>query len=89
MELPRCANYRNGDCPRSEVKILKEADEFWLVGCINCGSSRVLSKPRVIEAAQYQAEKRRLTMTQKEKKIFMSFAGSKPSNLHSGFILRS
>lgn len=89
MQLPTCANFRNGDCPRSDVKILKEADDFWLVGCVNCGGSRVLSKPQAIGRARYQADQQRLPrMTPRERKAFIGMSHSKPVNLQQGFVLK-
>jgi hypothetical protein len=73
MELPKCAQFQHGECPRSDMKILKDADDFWLVGCMTCGSSRVLSKPTALARGRYEAEQQRIPIaTKREIRMFMS-----------------
>lgn len=87
MELPKCAAFLHGECPRSDIRILKEGDDFWLIGCLTCKSSRVLSKPRAIDRARYEAIKSRVPIaTKAETRLFMSH--SKKTNLTQGFVLK-
>ena len=75
MELPKCVAFTHGECPRSDVKILKEADDFWLVGCITCRSSRVLSKPQAIARGRHEAERLRMPVaTSREKRAFLGMS---------------
>ena len=87
MELPKCASFRNGDCPRSDVKILREGDDFWLIGCMTCKSSRVLSKPIAVARARNESETARIPRaTERELRVFMSH--TKKVNLQQGYILK-
>ena len=58
--LPICANFREGKCPRSDLRIAAETPNFFTFNCHTCGLEWVWSKPRMKEEARYDRELKRV-----------------------------
>ena len=72
-DLPRCRNYKERSCERSDQIIVKETEQFWEFYCRTCKSTWVVTKPRTKARAQYEAAAARLsraTESEKRKLIF-------------------
>jgi len=74
-EIPRCAASEKGECPRSNTVLLKEADDFWVFGCLTCKSVRVVTKPsgkaRARMELAMQKERARMEQRSQRKRYFV------------------
>jgi hypothetical protein len=73
MELPLCAAFEKGECERSQIVVLGEADDHWIFGCRNCKSIRVVTKAY---AAQQQRRDAQLRQHAAQQRL-------RPKRLHS------
>lgn len=72
-DLPRCRNYKENSCERSDQVILRETEEFWHFYCRTCKSDWIVTKPRTRARAQYEAQASRLgqaTQSEKQRLVF-------------------
>lgn len=67
MELPPCANFREGTCERSQTFVAKETDDAYVIGCRTCKSINVFPKDLAEKSAKYSAF---LKMKSGEKQAF-------------------
>ena len=55
MEIPVCANYISGSCPRSNTYVSKETDDSFVITCRNCLGINVWPKEVNENAGRYSA----------------------------------
>lgn len=73
-DLPRCAANAKGECPRSDTVLLKEADDYWVFGCLTCKGVRVMTKPSGRERAKMEVKlqrQRQLLAWKRERRYFV------------------
>ena len=55
MNLPPCPNFTEGRCPRSDVYVEREGDEFFTFRCRTCHCANVFPKDNSEKAGRYEA----------------------------------
>ena len=54
-ELPKCQNFVEGTCERSDVYISKETDDAFVFACRTCKSINVWPKSKAEGAGKYES----------------------------------
>jgi hypothetical protein len=55
MEIPVCANFKEGTCSKSNTFVEREGDQFFTIKCKTCGGLNVWPKDKDENHARYQA----------------------------------
>jgi len=70
MNLPPCPNATEGRCPRSDVYVAKEGDEFFTFRCRTCGTINVYPKEKDEKRGRYEAGLKREAIKNEKEEFF-------------------
>lgn len=69
MELPPCPNFKEGSCPQSEVFVMRETDDAYILACRGCRSVNVWPKDKAENLGRYEAFLKQQAQKASEEKI--------------------
>lgn len=69
VTLPPCPNFKAGSCPQSEVFVMRETDDAYILACKGCRSVNVWPKDKAERRGRYEAFLSKEAQKQSEEKI--------------------
>ena len=68
MSLLPCPNSLQGECPRSDPKIIKQTDKFCTFQCYTCKLVYVETFPNYDDSAKYENYRKKLAQIERQQK---------------------